>query len=471
MATVKALVIGGGGGGGGNLSGYGGGGGAGGYQYNSAFTVTAQTYAVTVGTGGPKGNTGAGTNGNDSVFSTITAYGGGGGGTTTGKDGGCGGGAGGIPSSAGGTGSQGYNGGNSVNTNSGGGGGSGGAGGNNGGAAGIGTSNSITGSAVTYAAGGSSSGGETGTANIGNGGGGAQQYNGDGGKGVVIISYVTADFSTKGISVTGTGNTKTVSGSETICKFITSGNFVVTDSPTGNDLIYYYKLDEASGDAADSVSGVSVTNTSVSYGAGKINNGGIFNGSSSRFSKANFVIPTANFSISAWINADTLPASNGLYTVASKYSTAASTGGFSLALFNNAGTQEVRFTCYNSVTGLDASSNKVVTLSTGVWYHLVGTFDSSVGSKLYINAVNEASANDTGALLNPSARNFTIGCQNYDGTNNVRFFDGIIDEVGMSSRTLSQTDVDTLYNSGAGLQFPFTTTTTPINGNFFMNFI
>ena len=99
---VEVLVVAGGGGGGGA-----GGGGAGGVVYNNSFAVTAGTnYTATVGSGGygvhwdRQGGTNVrGTNGEDSVFGSITAIGGGAGGAygssnTNGVAGGSGGGAG-----------------------------------------------------------------------------------------------------------------------------------------------------------------------------------------------------------------------------------------------------------------------------------------------------------------------------------------------------------------------------------------
>ena len=75
VTSVKALVVGGGGGGGySEISNGGGGGGAGAVIINDAFAVSSQAYAVTVGDGGTNAN------GNNSVFSTITATGGGKGG-------------------------------------------------------------------------------------------------------------------------------------------------------------------------------------------------------------------------------------------------------------------------------------------------------------------------------------------------------------------------------------------------------
>jgi len=79
--TVEVLVVGGGGGGGSDM---GGGGGGGGVVYEGAYNVNAgETITVTVGGGGSGAPAGQGqvrgSNGGNSVFGSITAYGGGGG--------------------------------------------------------------------------------------------------------------------------------------------------------------------------------------------------------------------------------------------------------------------------------------------------------------------------------------------------------------------------------------------------------
>ena len=254
--SVKALVVGGGGGGG--VS-YGGGGGAGGYQYDASHTITTGSYSITVGAGGA-----AQSNGGNSSFDTITATGGGKGGdiVQNGSNGGSGGGGGLVAN--GGTGSQGNNGGNGGNNGGGGGGGANAAGttstGSNGGNGGNGTANSITGTSVTYAGGGgggahssSGNGGSAGsgggglgggsnhsatngTANTGGGGGGGSNMSADvgaGGSGVVIISYVTSNFSAYTVS----GGTVTTNGSNTVRTFTSSGTLSISVPANTNPVI------------------------------------------------------------------------------------------------------------------------------------------------------------------------------------------------------------------------------------------
>ena len=265
VGTKASYVVVAGGGGGGGA-----GGGAGGFREGkcssdpytdspldsgTALTLSTQTYPITVGAGGAAGDgfgSCRGSNGNNSVFSTITSTAGGGGGINgsptplnQGNPGGSGGGAGSAPGGSGSGGSgntppvsppQGSNGGTSspgpgANIGFGGGGGATAVGGNgsqgsppspgNGGAGGAGATTSITGTPTAYAGGGgagvqapqnpTSSGGTggtggggtghgntpaataptaNGTANTGGGGGGNTSATaGTGGSGVVIIRY------------------------------------------------------------------------------------------------------------------------------------------------------------------------------------------------------------------------------------------------------------------------------------------
>ena len=229
--AVDYLVVAGGGGGGRN---WGGGGGGGGLLQGSVPVASSTSYTVTVGSGGtgdtsdtnPKG----GTNGVSSVFGSISALGGGLGGSYNFVNGGTGGsgggqGSGGTPGTLGqGTSGQGNaggasDGGTGSNNTAGGGGGAGTVGLSAttavAGKGGAGIASAISGTVTTYAGGGggtSNSGGTAGTGGVGGGGngglygtsnsvagtantgggGGGGQYTvngGNGGSGIVIVSY------------------------------------------------------------------------------------------------------------------------------------------------------------------------------------------------------------------------------------------------------------------------------------------
>ena len=267
--SASYLIVAGGGGSGGGL---GGGGGAGGLLSGTSSLAIGTTYTITVGSGGTGATAGTnanGTNGNNSVFNSLTAIGGGGGGTclgggtspNNGVAGGSGGGGSGTTSGSPGTGGagtsgQGFAGGTGYTPSPYGAGGGGGAGavgatGFTSGTSigGVGLTSSITGSIVYYAGGGgggsdltSHSGGlggggasgtpaagagTAGTANTGGGGGGgsgggSNGGNGaNGGSGVVILSVPTAQYT----GTTSGSPTVTTSGSNTIMTFTSSGSY------------------------------------------------------------------------------------------------------------------------------------------------------------------------------------------------------------------------------------------------------
>lgn len=208
--SVDYLVVAGGGAGGGSFAG--GGGGAGGFLTGTSFAITPGTlYNVTVGSGGT-----ANSNGNNSVFSTLTSIGGGVGGSSFNTNAGTGGSGGGTASlnfatnGGAGTSGQGFRGGNSpspaYNSPYGGtgGGGAGAAGADqasstgNTTAGGIGVQSAITGTNTYYAGGG---GGGAGAGGVGAGGNGG---NGGGGKGG---SGNSAGSAPQDAPVAGTANT------------------------------------------------------------------------------------------------------------------------------------------------------------------------------------------------------------------------------------------------------------------------
>tara|TARA_R110000796_G_scaffold139274_1_gene255398 strand:+ start:178 stop:1431 length:1254 start_codon:yes stop_codon:yes gene_type:complete len=254
--TVDYLVVAGGGGGNGSAGGGGGAGGlrtsygsatGGGGSAESSLSLTGSTnYTVTVGAGGIGGtpaNSRVSTNGNNSIFSTITSTGGGYGSsnqTGAGNDGGSGGGGSTSGSSSIGLAVttpviQGYNAGSNGNGGGAGGLGTGGSGGR-GGNGGIGLQVNIDGNNYYYAGGGggsadtgqaggtgglggggnggvsSTSNGQNGTNNLGGGGGGAWNaasgmLGGNGGSGVVILRYSNTFTVTIGAGLTGTTTT------------------------------------------------------------------------------------------------------------------------------------------------------------------------------------------------------------------------------------------------------------------------
>ncbi|NTW32439.1 MAG: hypothetical protein HGB12_07420 [Bacteroidetes bacterium] len=234
-----------------------------------------------------------------------------------------------------------------------------------------------------------------------------------------------------------------------------SSTITATTINIAANIVAYWKLDEASGSASD-ISGNSntLTNANVTYGTGNINNGAIFNSTTDHLSRAynNFDFErTDPFSISLWINKVTLVDNNFMI---SHQITGGTWNGYSLYL-SAAG--QVYCDIYSNTSSnciaIKTTSNYVT--STGTWYHIVLTSSGSstvAGIKIYVNGVSRAltvvSDNLTASIKNTT--DLVLGNRS-DGYN----FTGTIDEVGIWSRSLTAAEITTLYNSGAGLQYPF----------------
>lgn len=86
------------------------------------------------------------------------------------------------------------------------------------------------------------------------------------------------------------------------------------------------------------------------------------------------------------------------------------------------------------------------------WYHLVGVYDKDKSeSRLYVNGENVANKSGCGGLkANVANSDFEIGA-NYGSLGRADWFHGIIDEVGIYDRALSEKEIEKNYNAEKGL--------------------
>lgn len=82
----------------------------------------------------------------------------------------------------------------------------------------------------------------------------------------------------------------------------------------------------------------------------------------------------------------------------------------------------------------------------GAWHHLVGTWSTGEPINIYLDNVKTSTANKSGALTQDFL--FRFGYDSYDAN---RKFNGDIDEVVIWDRRLTTSEVNELYNSGAGV--------------------
>lgn len=195
-----------------------------------------------------------------------------------------------------------------------------------------------------------------------------------------------------------------------------------------DNLIAYWKLDESSGNASDSSgNGHTLTNNSISYGASKINNGAIFNGSNT------FTLSTITpITINLWLNPSVI-ASKTFFM---------SGGGSQTIQGNGSGNLEIWD---------GASHNTSVVITTGS-YHMYSLVWTGSGYNVYKDFVYQEFVSCSQISIDTFGRDIGNGMTGY------------MDEVGFWSIALSSSDLVTLGNGGTGLQYPFTTIN---NGAFF----
>ncbi len=215
-----------------------------------------------------------------------------------------------------------------------------------------------------------------------------------------------------------------------------------------DNLISYYKYE---GNSNDSVGSNNGTDTSITYGSsyGKINQGALFNGSSSKIISTP-TIPTNTLTIAAWVNWDGTLSTNWRSMVI-----AGNLTGSAMGLFISSGNF---WTVSGSTGATDLISS--TTATTG-WHFIVGNL--SFGQfTLWLDGTQIATGSKNPGTI---SNNLTVGT----GIN-PDWFPGDIDEVGVWGRNLSSAEITQLYNGGVGLTWPFTTTTST-NSGFFMNFL
>lgn len=229
-----------------------------------------------------------------------------------------------------------------------------------------------------------------------------------------------------------------------------------------DNLVSYWKLDEASGQRADSHDSLPLDQSSGTindFTPGKIINAANFVPADvSVLISANTLTQTGlnNFSISFWATFDDI--TSGRIPMAHW---ANASGNWDWKFEIN-GSGKMTMQLYDGST--QTSTVGTNTLSVGPWHHFVFTYNGSaaLGSrgKLYLNGILNTASDNTTATHQTWEGKTTIGGRQF-GTSGVNH-DGLIDEVGFWSRTLTASDAFALYNSGDAVAYPFVLNTANI---------
>jgi hypothetical protein len=215
-------------------------------------------------------------------------------------------------------------------------------------------------------------------------------------------------------------------------------------------LVGWWKLDETSGTIAVDSAGLSPgslvgTNGNVAaWVAGRVGNAVALDGSSRYINiNSSSLAVTNNFTIVAWINPRVVSADQGVFfCLRSRYAES----GIKLSVNRRSDLL---------IEGQTATGWKQMYYALGgiqynTWQHIVMVYDKSAFA-VYINGQRLTPAYGVGnwdgdIIMNPIGVT-RIGAEGYGVAN--YFFDGLIDDVRLYSRTLSLAEVTTLYQSTA----------------------
>jgi len=212
-------------------------------------------------------------------------------------------------------------------------------------------------------------------------------------------------------------------------------------------LVSYYKLDESSGTVLDAHGSNDGTNNGATPNvAGKINTAYDFDGSNDYISisdSTNALKTATDGSVSLWFKTDTVSAQKVL--IASSDSSSTGTPYFFVGINN----QQLYLSGNDGTNNVEYTGN---VLSTGTWYHAVWTNDGT-NNNFYLNGVLQSKTLVTGVAGKwfgdiTGTDTFTIGT--IDRQTDYAPWDGLIDEVSIFNKSLSQAEVFELYNGTKG---------------------
>jgi hypothetical protein len=225
---------------------------------------------------------------------------------------------------------------------------------------------------------------------------------------------------------------------------------------TTTDLVGWWKFDETSGTSASDSSGNGNTGTLVdgpTWTTGGMNNGALtFVAATSQYVSVPyssiFDFGTGSFTVSAWMKANSLPATQhaAAAQLVGKQAPNESKG-WGLQFQDSSGTGKAGL-YINDAAGHYATYINSTPLSLGVWYHLVFIVDRSTNTlRSYVNGIKYGSEPSIAGYGNVDYTNtLFIGSERTD----LSFFDGTIDDARVYNRALSATDVKALYTSTGG---------------------
>ena len=222
------------------------------------------------------------------------------------------------------------------------------------------------------------------------------------------------------------------------------------------DIFAYYKFDTATTFQATSQSNDSVGNYNATYlnitvvDNGLINEAYTFTGEDGWYGYVNAsgvpeaIGASANFTISLWYNSSNRGGTRGLFAI---NTFDGSKGNLTITYLGD-GAEGFRFDVETGDSGANSQFVKYWLNGTSSWIHIVA-MKNETDMMLYLNGVQVNKTAHAGAIVfDEAGADAFIGA--YTSTASA---DGMIDEVSIWNRTLSNSEISNLYNGGSGISY------------------
>lgn len=245
-------------------------------------------------------------------------------------------------------------------------------------------------------------------------------------------------------------------------KFCATVSYLIPVVALADTLVSYWKLDETAGNRADSVGSNTLTNVFAGLTAvngivtGGVNVGGTNDGLRCA-SNASLQLGTGvSFTIAGWFQPFADPNGKAIF---GKWDSV-DTNKQEWFLGASAAFANVRLSVKNLANVL-VTLTATNTMTNGVWHHYAAGFDAPTGL-LWLQIDGGAKITQACSGVTASTASFVLA-QFSDLSNNSTQCS--LDEVGFWKRTLRTSEALQLYNLGAGIQYPFTSSRGTLEAN------
>lgn len=230
-----------------------------------------------------------------------------------------------------------------------------------------------------------------------------------------------------------------------------------------DDLVGYWPLNEASGNALDAfgTNPLTETNGAIGVATGVIDNARDIEADTTQYfnhaSNATLQTGDIDFTFQIWVKAETLV---GFPMIAHKGWKPVTDAGSEWTIYYNSSISKFAFEKAIGGTLIGVGVLLPLTPVVGVWY-LIHVWHDSVNDQIGISVnASDPDINITATGVNAGTDAFQIGGSSAYGL----WFDGLVCEAALWKRVLTPQERTLLYNNGAGLSFSVITASAALTG-------